>query len=480
MSQNPLFATTEASHTHAELDELLKRQKAYAPTSRDTTYRERREKLGRIQRYLDQPDNVDRLIAALKQDFGKPEVETITSELAVVYSHLKHVRANLKRWMEPKKLPGSPATAGITSYLYLEPKGCTLIVSPWNYPFNLAVIPLIYAISAGCTAIVKPSEMSPATTQYIQLMLAELFEEQEVAVVTGQGDTAAHLTSLPFDHIFFTGSPAVGKKVMAAAAKNLTSVTLELGGKSPAVIDREVKQRKSAENTVWGKCFNAGQTCIAPDYLLVHDQIFSSYVTELTGAIERFYGPDPKASDSYARIINHRHFDRLKNLFDDAVGKGATVVFGGQFDREQRYVAPTILTDVTEEMDILHEEIFGPLWPVMSYSQLDEAIQFINARPKALSFYIQSNNRTTINELKRRTSSGGLLVNEYLLGGGTAQVPFGGVNNSGIGKSFGYHGFVEFSNERALMERKWFDLSVAYPPYTDFIREGLRRVYRWM
>ena len=480
MSQNPLFATTEASHTHAELDELLQRQKAYAPTLRDTTYRQRREKLASLQRYLDQPANVDRLVAALKQDFGKPEVETISSELAVVYSHLKYARANLRRWMEPEKLPGSLATAGITSYLYLEPKGSTLIISPWNYPFNLALVPLVYAISAGCTAVVKPSEMSPATTQYIQLMLSELFNEQEVAVVTGQGDTAAHLTSLPFDHIFFTGSPSVGKKVMAAAAENLTSVTLELGGKSPAVIDRDVKQRKSAENTVWGKCFNAGQTCIAPDYLLVHQQIFTSYVGELKAAIERFYGPDPKASNSYARIITPKHFDRIKALFDDAVAKGATVVCGGQFDREQRYIAPTLLTDVTEEMDILHEEIFGPLWPVISYGRLSEAIKFINARPKPLSFYVQSNNRSTINELKRRTSSGGLLVNEYLLGGGTAQVPFGGVNNSGIGKSFGYHGFVEFSNERAVMERKWFDLSVAYPPYTDFIREGLRRLYRWM
>ncbi|OAV45786.1 aldehyde dehydrogenase family protein [Lewinella sp. 4G2] len=478
MSKNP--PSTTASHTEAQLRSLLHLQRNFAPALSAQTAAQRKAKLDRMEAWLNKKENVRGLVAALQADFKKPEVETLTSELGVVLSHLRHVRSNLKKWMEPKKLPGALALTGITSYLYLEPKGSALIIAPWNYPFNLTLVPLVYAIAAGCTAVVKPSEMSPATTDFMRRMLDELFEEKEVKVVTGEGDTAAFLTTLPFDHIFFTGSPAIGKKVMAAAAKNLTSVTLELGGKSPAVIDRGVNQRKSAENTAWGKFFNAGQTCIAPDYVLVPEDMADSYVGELAASITRFYGEDPQQSDSLARVITDRHFQRIKALFDDAVAKGATVVCGGQFNAADRYIAPTILTDVTEEMDIMTEEIFGPLWPVVTYQDLDEAVAIINRRPKPLSFYIQSNNRQTINKLKRETSSGGLLVNEYLLGGGSPTVPFGGVNNSGIGKSFGYHGFVEFSNERAVMERKFLDLSVAYPPYTDKVVGLVRRIYGWL
>lgn len=463
-----------------KLKSLLAKQRNHAPRVRAQKAAARVEKLKSIGDYLEQEDNKAALIAALQSDFGKPEVETLLSELGVVLSHIRYVTKRLGKWMEPEKLSVPLSLTGMRNYVYKEPKGSVLIIAPWNYPFNLTMVPLIYAIAAGCTAVVKPSELSPATTEYMRQMLDQLFPPEEIKVVTGEGDTSAFLTTLDFDHIFFTGSPAIGKKVMAAAAQNLTSVTLELGGKSPAVIDKGINLKKSAANSVWGKFFNAGQTCIAPDYLLVHQSIVEDYVVELKAAIVQFYGKDARSSDSLARIISDRHFQRIKALIDDAVAKGATVAHGGQTDAAERFIAPTILTGATEDMDIMQEEIFGPVWPVMTYKNLDEAIQIINRQPKALAFYIQSDRRKTIRRLLAGTSSGGALVNEYLLGGGSASVPFGGVNNSGIGKSFGYHGFIEFTNERPVMERRFLDLSMAYPPYSDKVVGLVRKIYGWL
>lgn len=477
------MSTTPPSTTKVneqELTALLALQQNTASRVRAQNAGQRTAKLQRIADYLEREDNIRALVAALEADFRKPEVETLLSELGVVLSHIRFISKRLRHWMEPEKLPWQLALTGIRSYVYKEPKGCALIIAPWNYPFNLTLVPLVYAIAAGCTAVVKPSEFSPATTDFMRTMLGELFPREEVAVVTGEGDTSAFLTTLAFDHIFFTGSPAIGKKVMAAAAKNLTSVTLELGGKSPAIIDEGINLRKSAENSVWGKFFNAGQTCIAPDYLLVHESMVEDYVAELKAAIIRFYGEDAQASDSFARIINDRHLQRIRELLTDATGKGATVAHGGQIDASERYVAPTILTGATENMRIMQEEIFGPVWPVMTYKNLEHAVEIINRREKALAFYIQSDNRRTIRKLLAGTSSGGALVNEYLLGGGSASVPFGGVNNSGIGKSFGYHGFIEFTNERPVMERRFLDLSMAYPPYSDKVKTLVRKIYRWL
>ena len=475
-----LTPPTTTSLDKTALDAILARQRNHASRVRARNAKSRVAKLQKMEAYLERNEHKATLVAALQSDFRKPEVETLLSELGVVLSHIRYVSKRLSRWMEPEKLPVPLALTGMRNYIYKEPKGCALIISPWNYPFNLTLVPLIYAISAGCTAVVKPSEASPATTEFMRAMLDELFPAEEVKVVTGEGDTSAYLTTMPFDHIFFTGSPAIGKKVMAAAAKNLTSVTLELGGKSPAVIDKDIDFRKSAENTAWGKFFNAGQTCIAPDYLLVRESVVEEYVVQLKAAITRFYGDDPQSSDSLARIISDRHFRRIKGLLDDAVAKGATIAHGGQTDAADRYIAPTILTGATEDMEIMQEEIFGPVWPVMTYKNIDHAIEIINRRPKALAFYIQSNDRKKIRRLLAETSSGGALVNEYLLGGGSASVPFGGVNNSGIGKSFGYHGFIEFTNERPVMERRFLDLSMAYPPYTDKVLGLVRKIYKWL
>ena len=458
---------------------LLREQRAYAPTLARSTAKERREKLDRILRYLDDAENKDRLVAALRSDLGKPSVESILSEIGVIYTHVKYIQRHLRRWMEPRRVSSPLSMLGTMNYLYYEPKGSVLIISPWNYPFNLAIVPLVYAIGAGCTVTLKPSEASPATSDYLRTMLHELFAENEVKVVLGEADTAAALTQLPWDHIFFTGSPAVGKKVMAAAAPNLTPVTLELGGKSPCIVDADVNVTKSARNVCWGKFFNAGQTCTAPDYLLVNDDIADRYVPALAAAVQSFYGDNPQASESYARVVNEKQFDHLVGLLDDAVGKGATVVCGGTHDRADRYFAPTVLTGVTREMRVLQEEIFGPLLPVLTYNNLTEVVAFVTRLPKPLAFYIQSHTRATVKRLLAETSAGGTLVNEFFLGNANPALPFGGIGNSGMGKSFGFHGWVDFCNERSVLERRFLDLSMVYPPYTDKVRALVDKIYRW-
>ncbi|WP_116109344.1 aldehyde dehydrogenase family protein [Lewinella sp. IMCC34191] len=458
---------------------LLTEQQAYAPTLAKSTAKERKEKLSRILRYLDDEQNTDRLLEALRSDLNKPEVESRLSELGPVYSHVNYIKRKLSRWMEPERISTPLAMLGTMNYVYKEPKGCALIIAPWNYPFNLAIVPVLYAIAAGCTVVLKPSEYSPATTEFMRVMFHDLFARNEIAVATGEAETSAALTKLPFNHIFFTGSPAVGKKVMAAAAENLASVTLELGGKSPCIVDDDVDLEKSARNVLWGKGFNAGQTCIAPDYLMVNDNIADQYVAALCRASQDFYGDDATTSDSYARIVSDKQFDHLTGLLEDALEKGAKVVCGGRHDRTTRSFAPTILTEVTREMKVMQEEIFGPILPVMTYNNLTEVVAFVNRLPKPLAFYIQANNRRIIKRLLAETSAGGTLVNDFFLSNANPALPFGGVNNSGIGKSYGYHGFRDFCNERSVVERKLLDLSMVYPPYTDKVRSLVRRIYRW-
>ena len=470
---------TLTAKTTDQLQYLFREQQAYAPALANTTAAERRAKIDSVLAYLDQETNKQRLLDALHQDLHKHEVETLLSEIGVVYSNAKYIKRHLKRWMEPRKVSTPLSLIGTRSYVYYEPKGCVLIVAPWNYPFNLAVIPVLYAIAAGCTVTLKPSEHSPATTDYMADMFGSLFAQNEVNVVKGEGETAAALTRLPYDHIYFTGSPAIGKKVMAAAAENLASVTLELGGKSPCVVQDDVNIKKSARSLAWGKFFNAGQTCIAPDYLLVNETIADRYVAELGEVIEHAYGPDPAQSDDLARIINDKQFDHLRDLLEDAVGKGATVAHGGQHDRATRYFAPTVLTGVTTEMRVLQEEIFGPILPVVDFNNLNEALALIHRFPKPLTFYVQTHDRDTIKRLLAETSAGGTLVNEFLLGTANPALPFGGIGNSGIGRSYGHAGFLEFTNERAVMERRFFDLSMAYPPYTDKVKQLVDRIYKW-
>ena len=439
---------------------------------KNTTARERVAKIKSIEAYLLNAENQAALCKALWQDLRKSAEETVSTEIVPVVTSMQYIYKNIGAWMQDKPVGAPLAMTGMSSYIKYEPKGNILIIAPWNYPFQLVLNPLIHAIAAGNTVIIKPSEMAAATAAFIQKMVEELFLKSEVAVIQGDIPITTALLELPFNHIFFTGSPAVGKIVMRAAANHLTSVTLELGGKSPVIIDNSVNIMKVTERVVWAKLINNGQTCIAPDYLFIHKNQKHSFVKYFKATVEKFYNPKGEGiqqSPDYTRIINSRNFHRLKNLVEDAVLKGADVVCGGEMDEKDLFIAPILLENVTDEMQILHEEIFGPILPIMVFSEIAEIIPFINARPKPLALYIMSDDTKNTDFLLNNTTAGGTAINELLVTTINPYLPFGGVNNSGIGKSNGLHSFIEFSNERGIVRRKWLDLKLIYPPYNKKI-----------
>ncbi len=367
------------------------------------------------------------------------------------------------------------------SWIRYEPRGVVLIIAPWNYPFNLSIGPLISAIAAGNSAVIKPSEHAPHTSALVRQMLSELFAEEEVAVFEGAVETATELLATPFDHIFFTGSPAIGKIVMKAAAEHLSSVTLELGGKSPVIIDESANLRDCAEKIAWGKYSNVGQTCIAPDYLFTPESIKESFIKELKRAIEKRYSKEPQLSRDYARIISLRHHQRLEDLLKQSVEQGARVEIGGVSNHAQRYFAPTVLSNVTPEHPVMKEEIFGPLLPIITYQKLPEAIDLINAGEKPLALYIFSRDKKNIDYILNNTSSGGVCINEVLLHFLQVNLPFGGVNHSGMGNSHGFYGFRAFSHERAILKHhRWSPLKLLYPPYTPTVQRLIKLILKYL
>ncbi|GAB2569256.1 aldehyde dehydrogenase family protein [Spirosoma areae] len=454
------------------LQTVFNAQRQHALPMALTSASQRIERIRRIQTWVTSHEtDIQR---AMYDDFRKPVVEVMLAEVMPLMAEIKHTIRHLNRWMKPQPLPTPLSMVGTKSYLRHEPKGNVLIIAPWNYPFVLTIRPLVSAIAAGNVAILKPSEMTPHTAGLISRMITDLFPIEEVAVFEGDADVSRALLELPFNHIFFTGSPAVGRIVMAAAASHLASVTLELGGKSPAIVDASADVNQAAGQLAWGKCLNNGQTCIAPDYLLVHESIKQPFMQAMTQRLTGMYSPDGKpveASDSYARIVNSSHFARLKALIDDAVQKGATVTVGGQMNADQNFMAPTLLENVTDEMRVMQEEIFGPVLPVLTYSTLDEALQIVNSREKPLALYIHSRNRTNTQYIMDRTSAGDTVVNDTMLQFGNVELPFGGVNNSGLGKSNGFFSFQEFSNQRGVMQRDFGTMKFVYPPYTDKVKK---------
>ncbi|MBL0313780.1 MAG: aldehyde dehydrogenase family protein [Holophagaceae bacterium] len=410
---------------------------------------------------------------ALAADFRKAPGEVDLTEIYPVICELKDALRHLGRWMKPKKVATPLALLGSAGKIMHEPKGVVLIISPWNYPINLALGPLVSAIAAGNCAILKPSEHTPHTTAFIKRLLGELFTEDEIAVVEGDADTARTLLELPFDHIFFTGSPAVGKLVMAAAAQNLTSVTLELGGKSPVLVDADADLCDAARKIAWGKFLNAGQTCIAPDYVLVHRDIHDRLVEELKLAVEAFYGPEAagwKQNPDFPRIVNASHHARLKALLESAGGK---VVAGGEADSGENYIAPTILTDITPDSTIMRQEIFGPILPILKVADMDDAVRFVNARPKPLALYVFSGSRKIAESLLAQTTSGGACINDTVLHFAHTGLPGGGIGNSGFGKAHGIFGFEAFSNARGVLRQRtrFSGIQWMYPPYTPRVRK---------
>lgn len=455
-----------------DIQRVFEEQRDNASIIALTTAKERIEKLKKIQTYL--LAHLEEIQRAMYDDFRKPSAEVMLGEVYSITSEIKFACKRLKRWMQPQRLATPLSLIGTSSYIKHEPKGNVLIISPWNYPLALAMKPLISAIAAGNAAIVKPSEMTPNTSRFIKKMMGELFEENEVAVFEGDAAIASELLKLPFNHIFFTGAPAIGKVVMRAAAEHLASVTLELGGKSPNIIDETADIKKVAEMTAWSKCLNNGQTCIAADYVLIHESKKEEFIRAYSNTIKNMYDTDRHGvenSDSYARIVNNRHFNRLKNYLDDALAKGAKIEMGGRTIANQNFMEPTLLSNVNDEMLVMQDEIFGPILPVLTYRDKEEVINYINGKEKPLALYIHSRNNKNREYFLNNTSAGDTVINDLMLQFSNPEIPFGGVNNSGIGKSNGFFGFQEFSNLRGVTQRRFGTMNFIYPPYTDKVKK---------
>lgn len=465
------MVTTEPIQT-TDIQRIFKIQRDNASAIALSTAKERVEKLKKIQVYV--LAQVAEIQQAMYDDFRKPSAEVMLGEVYSITTEIKFACKNLKRWMQPQRLDTPLGLIGTSSYIKHEPKGNVLIISPWNYPLGLAIKPLISAIAAGNVSILKPSEMTPNTSRFIKKMIGDLFPENEIAVIEGDATIATELLTLPFNHIFFTGSPAVGKVIMRAAAEHLASVTLELGGKSPNIIDETADIKKVAEKTAWSKCLNNGQTCIAADYVMIHESKKEAFVNAYRDAIQQMYnttGQGIENSDSYSRIINHRHFGRIKNYLDDAVAKGAKIEVGGHTIADQNFIEPTLLTNVNDEMKVMQDEIFGPVLPVLTYRTKEEVINYVNSKEKPLALYIHSKNNQNIDYFLNHTSAGDTVVNDLMLQFSNPELPFGGVNNSGIGKSNGFFGFQEMSNLRGVTKRQFGTMNFIYPPYTDNVKK---------
>ena len=431
-----------------------------------STARERVKKLKKLKALIQQNGNL--VLEALKTDLRKNTFEGAAFELYTVYAEIDFAIKNISAWMDPLRVPSNLVNLFTKSYIHYEPKGVCLIIAPWNYPFLLLITPLLSAIAAGNCCVLKPSELAPATSSTIAKIIGETFQENEIAVIEGDATVSTTLLALPFNHIFFTGSTRSGKIVMAAAAKHLATVTLELGGKSPAIIDTNVNFKKVAHKIVWGKFSNAGQTCIAPDYIFVHESQLEKLVAHLKESIHQFYYKNNALNtDDYCKIVSANHYNRLKGLLDDAVKQGAQLKVGGQYDDTNQTMHPTVITNVNDQSLVMHEEIFGPILPIITYKDKKEAIDYINAHDKPLAMYVFSNTKRTINHIINNTSAGGTCVNDVLIHISNPNLSFGGVNTSGMGGSHGFHGFKSFSHERSIMHQsKWLDFgSIGYPPY---------------
>ena len=387
-------------------------------------------------------------------DFKKPPGEVDLAEILPICVEANDAIRKLKKWMKPTRVWPTLLTGGTRSHVQYVPRGRCLIVGPFNYPINLTLAPLVSAVAAGNTAILKPSELTPHMSALIAKIVGEVFSEDEVAIFQGEADVAQALQELPFDHIFFTGSPAIGKLVMAAAAKNLTSVTLELGGKSPTIVDGSANLKLAAKNIMWAKFANSGQTCIAPDHVFVHESVKDQWVDICREELKKAYGnslTDQQNSPHLAHIVNARHTGRVKALLEDATAHGARALTGGGMGESDCFIQPTLLDQVPDAARVMQEEIFGPLLPIIGYTNLDEVIERINAGPKPLALYIYSKTEKHIDAVLTQTVSGGACVNHSLMQFLQGNLPFGGVNNSGIGNAHGHYGFKAFSHERGVV-----------------------------
>ena len=451
------------------IPELVAAQRAYFQTGATQPAAFRLEQLERLRREMEARES--EFLTALAADLGKPEIEAWISESAMVLSEIRHAQRHLHRWMKPRSA-GVPLLAWPgRGHLRPEPLGVALIIGPWNYPVQLILAPLVAAIAAGNCAILKPSEHAPHTAAVITKMIRSCFPANYITVVEGERPAAEALLKEKFDHIFFTGSTATGRAVMTAAARHLTPVTLELGGKSPCIVCADAPLQITARRIIWGKCLNAGQTCVAPDYLLVDRRIREPLVAELRKALQSFFGDDPRTSGDYGRIVHRAHFDRLLSFLQDG-----TVLHGGESDADSRYLAPTLLGNVAPDAPVMQQEIFGPILPVLEFDHLDEALSFIRARPDPLALYLFSTDKATCRRVELETRSGGLCLNDTVVHLLCKNLPFGGRGDSGMGAYHGKSGFERFSHYKTVVHRALRpDPDFRYPP----AKVGLAKLKRF-
>ena len=459
-------ADLPADATLALIDRVYDAQQRNRDRVGASSARERRRKIRSIERAM--MSRRDEIRAAVWDDFRKPPEEADLSEIYQVLGEARHAAKHVGDWMKPQRVATPISLLGARSRIVYEPKGVVLIIAPWNFPFNLSLGPVISAIAAGNCIVLKPSELTPNSSACIKRILGDLFEEDEIAVVEGDARAAEALLRRKFDHIFFTGGPAIGKLVMKAAAEHLTSVTLELGGKNPVIVDRTADLDSAAKRIAWGKLFNSGQSCVAPDYLLVDEKVSEAFTDRLVAALDTMEG-----ERSRSVIVNERHAARVRRLCDSAVAAGARLITGGAAGADSRAIAPTVLAGVPADSPIMQEEIFGPVLPAVIYRDLEEALATIAEREKPLTVYLFTRDDATKKLVEQRTTSGALVINHAVVHFSQVHLPFGGVGQSGFGKGHGEFGFQAFSNLRAVLEQK-LPLSPTefmFPPYTAFKRK---------
>jgi len=452
---------------------IVHRQRAFFQTGATRPIEFRREQLRKISTALERHES--HLLAALQVDLRKSSFQGYTSELGLLQAEIRHALKNLSRWIAPARRRTPWFVAPARGWVQPEPFGVALILGPWNYPIQLLLAPLVSAIAAGNCAVLKPSELAPRTAEAIAALVKETFAENFISIFNGDVDVAEALLRERFDKIFFTGSTRVGRSVMASAAKHLTPVTLELGGKCPAIVCADAAIEQAAKRIAWGKFMNAGQTCVAPDFVLVQRGVRDAFVTALKKSLREFYGEDASKSADYGRIVNARHFKRLGNYLRD--GK---IIHGGEQDANDLFLAPTILTEVLPESPVMQEEIFGPILPVLDFDNLDDALAMLRERPTPLAFYVFTRDRATQARVLAETRSGGACVNDvvsHMIGAG---LPFGGLGESGMGAYHGRAGFDEFTHQRAVLRRAlWLDPPFRYPP-PKLSLAGLKRAIKFL
>ncbi len=444
---------------NTSLQALLKSQQHFFSSGKTRELSTRKEALKKLRSAILMHE--EELYQALHKDLHKSPFESYATEIGFVLDELRFHLKKLHKWVKPKRVSSSIVSFPAKGYKTNEPLGTVLIIAPWNYPFQLMIAPLIGAVSAGNTVIIKPSEIAENTALVIEKIINNSFEKKYIHVVTGGVEMSQALLKLKFDHIFFTGSPRVGKIVMQSAAKQMIPVTLELGGKSPCIVDETAPLKLTARRIVWGKMLNAGQTCIAPDYLYVHEKIKEPLVKAIIAVIKKAFGEDARKSPDFPRIITRANMERLASLLD-----GAKIAYGGHYDKEEKYFEPTILDEVSFDLPVMQQEIFGPILPVLTFSGPEEIISQVNARPRPLALYVFSKSRSFQKKIIGNIPAGGVTVNDTLMHIASNKLPFGGVGNSGIGKYHGYYSFETFSNAKPVVYRgTWIDIPIRYAPY---------------